>query len=117
MKKISLIALLTLIMMATGFAGRTQENTGGTVIIRMEEPITMGNYGVIVVSPPDDSSYELELDRVKLNGGLSANFGKNSEMLKQEINKYKEKGFDVKGISTSTQSESIFTIVILTNGN
>jgi|SRR5690554_1285524 len=110
MKKISLIALLTLFMMVVSFQGKAQEMKSETVIIRAFE--SWKKSSKMVVTSPDGTtnSYELtNVDGFSFEGNES-----NSLIIQSEINKWKSKGFSIDGLSSqSNVAGAMMTIIIL----
>ena len=112
MKKLSLIAMLTLLMTMLSFQSFAQDEVKSqTVIIRMGELMNSFS-GSLSVIQPDGSIVSQELNKLNLKS-LDVGLQNNSSMLHTEIDKWKQKGFVISGISASSTSVLVLTTVIL----
>jgi hypothetical protein len=108
MKKISLIALLTLMMTVVSFQGKAQDKEPQTVIIRAFESFREGSK--MVTTSPDGATKSIELtnvDIVSFEGNES-----NSVIIQSEINYWRSQGYSIDGLSHSIAT-GIITIIIL----
>lgn len=104
MKKVSLMALLVLMMVS--FQGNAQKKAPETVIIRAFEH-HRGTESQMVVTSPDGATKSIKLINVDLKS-FEGNED-NSIIIQSEINTWKNQGFSIDGLST--QSNYIGTIV------
>lgn len=112
MKKISLIALLTLVITGISFQSTAQDSKAPqTVIIRMSEFSAQVESSIITVHP-DGTSDSQKISQTPPKH-YEINAPKNTLILHKEINKWKLKGFIIDGISNSNSDFMITTIVIL----
>ena len=106
MKKISLIALLTLMMSMLSFQVLTQENPTKMVIIRVVE-----GHGIKTGFVTIDS--DGKTSKTALQKGHDVDItAKNGLLIQQELEKWKREGYKITQLATSGQEVSRTTIIL-----
>ena len=111
MKKISLIALLMLMMTVVSFQGKAQEIESETVIIRLIENYTRKD-GVMSVTHAGKTNEYSDLPSLSTRN-IQKSGDENAVILEQEINRWKKQGFQVTELAMSSGTAYIITTVIL----
>jgi len=109
MKKVSLIALLALMMVS--FQGMAQEKDPQTVIIRVFEQHIRGTVSQMVITSPDGTIKSIELTNVNLKS-FEGNEG-NSVIIQSEINSWKNQGFSIDGLSSQSNYIGVMITTII----
>jgi hypothetical protein len=111
MNKISLIALLTMIMTLVSIQVNAQENKSEIVIIRLMEA-TLTSNGIMVVTHSGKMMKTEQLPAINPKNFYKSG-DENAIVLETEINKWKESGFSNITLSSSSTDTHLITTVIL----
>lgn len=107
MKKISLIALLTLMMFVVSFQGKAQE--ASSVIIRITTSSSDRITSQILTVDPEGNTSTVPLKITDIKN-YNEHLKQNTILIQKEINNWLSKGYRM----VSTTSEDINTMLILT---